>query len=136
MDVRQRMGITRKQTVSEHLVQSVAAADVTALPVRPGRSPKPHIKSPGGATLWKSNPPSLTIPPRAKLIYIVPVVILVLAVVLGKNYDWPQRLLPAAILFVMSFVLVWLLDRPARMRLRMSWRVTKRIKKAQFLSNE
>ena len=54
---------------------------------------------------------------------------------MGRNYDTGEQFLLAGILFAMTFVMAWLMNRPARLRRRLSWRVTHLVKRAQFLED-
>lgn len=61
-------------------------------------------------------------------------VFFIVGLMMGKQYDWGERLLLAAILFVITFVMAWLMNRPARLRRRLSWHSVRVIKKATLMS--
>ena len=67
----------------------------------------------------------------ARIAYIGPFLFFVFGMLITKNYDLTQRLLTGAILFVMTFVMAWLMNRPARLRRRLSWRVSRLIQRAE-----
>jgi hypothetical protein len=60
----------------------------------------------------------------ARIAYIGPVLFFILGYLITGRYDLPQRLLTGGILFAMTFVMAWLMNRPARLRRRLSWRVS------------
>jgi positive regulator of sigma E activity len=70
----------------------------------------------------------------ARIVYIGPVIFFIFGALITKNYDMTQRLLTGGILAAMTFVMAWLMNRPARLRRRLSWRVSRVIKKADFLN--
>ena len=73
--------------------------------------------------------------PYARTAYIGPVIFLVLGLIMGRNYDTGEQFLLAGILCAMTFVMAWLMNRPARLRRRLSWRVTHLVKRAQLLED-
>ena len=69
----------------------------------------------------------------ARIVYIGPVLFFGLGMLMTKNYDLAQQLLTGAILFAMTFVMAWLMNRPARLRRRLAWRVSRVISKAKLI---
>ena len=69
----------------------------------------------------------------ARIVYIGPVIFFLFGVLFTKNFSWPDRLLTGAILALLTFVIAWLMNRRARLRRRMAWRVTSVDKEADHL---
>lgn len=61
----------------------------------------------------------------ARLAYIAPVIFFVLGMLLVRTDAWIERILTGAILGFLTWILAWLMNRRARLRRRMKWRVTK-----------
>ena len=69
--------------------------------------------------------------PIARIAYIAPVIFFLFGMLLSKNFSWPERILNSAILGFLTFILAWLMNRRARLRRRMTWRVVKTLQKAE-----
>lgn len=62
--------------------------------------------------------------PLARIAYLLPVVFLVLGVLAPRNAALSDRLIIGGVLGILSFVVAWLMNRRARLRRRLAWRVT------------
>lgn len=69
--------------------------------------------------------------PVARIAYIAPVFFFAFGVYITGSYDLFQRLLTGAIMFGMTFVMAWLMNRSARLRRRLSWSVSRVIRRAE-----
>ena len=69
--------------------------------------------------------------PVARIAYAATVVFFLFGLLLSKNFSWPERLLNGAILAFLTFILAWLMNRRARLRRRMAWKVVKLLREKE-----
>ena len=61
----------------------------------------------------------------ARVAYLAPVVFFVLGMLLVRTDAWAERILTGGILGFLTWILSWLMNRRARLRRVMAWRITK-----------
>ena len=65
---------------------------------------------------------------EAKLVYILPVIVFVFGILITGKLEWGERILSAAILAFMAFIVSWLMNRRARLLKRQEYKVVRIIK--------
>lgn len=71
--------------------------------------------------------------PIAKYAYVIPVALFLLGLVIGGRLALPERLLASALLGLLGFCVAWLMNRRARLRRRLEYRVVRVTKRADSL---
>ena len=68
--------------------------------------------------------------PIAKIAYGIPVILFLVGLVVGGRLALPERLLASALLALLGLFMAWLMNRRARMRRRLEYRVIRVTKRA------
>lgn len=63
--------------------------------------------------------------PIAKFAYAIPVVLFLAGLAIGTSLALPERLLASALLALLGFCVAWLMNRRARLRRRLEYRVVR-----------
>lgn len=72
--------------------------------------------------------------PIARLAYLIPAALFVLGLIIGGRLALPERLLASAMLALLGFCAAWLMNRRARLRRRLEYRVVRVTKRADNLT--
>lgn len=68
--------------------------------------------------------------PIAKTAYAIPVILFLLGLVIGGRLALPERLLASVLLALLGFCVAWLMNRRARLRRRLEYRVVRVTRRA------